>query len=183
MNGKSLYGFEVRERDLRRTDGTKSFDIKQLWQRQHEIFGLALLGHSNKEIAKVLNITPDTVSSAVNSTLGREKLSKLRKQRDEGFIDVSKRVAELSEKAMEVYNEIFDSDTVPYKLKKDTADTVLMDLGGHRAPTKIDSRHLNITATPEEIEEFKARGKQAARDSGMLVEVEGETLGTQAETE
>ena len=172
---KSLYGFEVREPDLRRTKGERTHDIKQLWQRSHEILALVLQGHDHKLIAKMLNITEATVSNTANCTLGREKLSRMRKERDDGIIDVSKRVSELSEKAMKVYEEIFDSETVSYNLKKATADTITMDLGGHKAPTKLDTRSVHMTATLEEIEEFKSRGIAAAREAGMLVMVEDES--------
>ena len=169
---KSLYGFEMREPDLRRTDGERSHDIKQLWQRSHEILALVLQGHSHRTIAETLSISEGTVSNTVNCTLGRQKLSEMRQKRDDKYIDVSKEVSRLSEKAIKVYEEIFDSETISYSLKKATADTVTMDLGGHRAPTKIDTKSLHMVASVSEIEEFKKRGIAAAREAGMLVTVE-----------
>ena len=175
MAPPDLYGFEVRVPDKRRVPvGTRSWNIKQLWQRSHEIIRLSLTGMKNVEIAKVLNITPATVSATLNSELGREKISGMRKELDDNTINVSLEVSRLAEKAIATYDEIFDSDTVSINLKKDTADTVLMDLGGHRAPTKIDSRQFSMTATLDEIEEFKERGIEAARELGMIVEVPNE---------
>jgi ABC-type Fe3+-hydroxamate transport system substrate-binding protein len=114
---------------------------------------------------------------AVNSELGQKKIAEMREKRDEGYVDVSKKIAELSEKALAVYEEIFDSDTVSYNLKKSTSDTVLMDLGGHRAPTKIDSRSVSVNTSMEELEEFKQAGLRAAKESGFLIELpEGETI-------
>lgn len=171
---KNLYGFETRAPDKRLTNKRSRPDIKRLWQRSHEIIGLALQGYNNRDIAKTLNITDQTVSLTLNSELGMEKLSELRKERDGEFIDVSKKIAALGEKALEMYEEIFNSDTISYNLKKATADTVLMDLGGHRAPTKIDNRNLNLTASVQEIEEFKKLGLKAAKEAGFLIEVPGE---------
>lgn len=171
----SLYGFETRDIDKRLTERKSTPDIKSLWQRSHEIIGLALQGYKQKDIAILLGITPGTVSNTLNSELGEKKLSAMRKKRDEGLVDVSKEVVRLSEKALEVYEEIFDSDTVSYNLKKDAADTVLMDLGGHRSPTKLDTRSLHVTATPEEIGEFKRIGLKAAKDSGFLIELDEES--------
>jgi len=176
---KNLYGFEVREPDKRRNlDGSRKIhDCKMLWQRQHEILGLALGGMSNKDIAAQLGITPVTVSHAVNGELGMKKLSQMRKERDGEFIDVAKKVEELSEKALKIYEEIFDSETISYELKKKTADTVTMDLGGHRAPTVIDSRSVEVTATMDELDEFKRLGHKAAKDAGFLIELpEGEAI-------
>jgi hypothetical protein len=59
-------------------------------------------------------------------------------------------------------------------MKKETADTITLDIAGMRAPTKVDTRTLHAHATLEEINEFKRRGLEAARESGMLVTVEDE---------
>ena len=172
---ESLYGFEMREPDERRSDRAGSYDIKQLWQRSHEIIDLALQGFKQSQIAEILMISPVTVSNTLNSELGIKKLSEMRERRDEGVINVSKKIAELSEKALKVYEDIFDKPDISFHLKKSAADTVLMDIGGHRAPTKIDTRSIQTTASLEEIEEFKRRGIAAVRASGMLVELEHES--------
>lgn len=179
MNGKgevSLYGFEMREVDERRSDRTGTYDIKQLWQRSHEILGLALQGWKQVDISKMLGVTPTTVSNTLNSSLGKEKLSGMREERDEHYKQLSKEVKELSLLATATYRQLFTTPSVDAKLKKETADTVLLDIAGLRAPTKIDSRHVSMRATPEEIEQFKARGLAAARESGMLIEAEFETV-------
>jgi hypothetical protein len=41
-----------------------------------------------------------------------------------------------------------------------------------RAPVKTETKSLTLHATTEEIEEFKKRGIEAARESGFLVELE-----------
>src|SRR3972149_5592524 len=96
----SLYGFETREVDNRRSDREHTYDIKQLWQRSHEILGLALQGMKQTEIAKILNISPVTVSNTLNSTLGKEKLSVMRGERDEHYIQVSEEIKKLTIKAL-----------------------------------------------------------------------------------
>ena len=116
------------------------------------------------------------MSNTLNSELGMKKLSEMREDRDDGVVKVSKRVAELADKALKVYEKIFDDEKgASLSLQKSVADTVLMDLGGHRAPTKIESKSLHASATLEEIEEFKMRGIAAAKESGMLVEVADES--------
>jgi len=178
MEGKkNLYGFEMTGRDGRRRKRTdsKPYDVKMLWQKNHEILGLALSGMSQKDIAERLNIGKVSVSRTVNCELGQKKLAAMRKERDSEYIDVSKKIAELGEKAIKVYEEIFDSETISYDLKKKTSDTVLMDLGGHRAPTVVESKSLNIEASLEEIDEFKRLGALAAKEAGFLIELpEGE---------
>ena len=171
---QSLYGFESREVDNRYGTREKVHDIKQLWQRSHEIIGLALRGIKQKKIAEMLNISEACVSNTLNSELGQEKLSELRKSRDEEFVKVATEVDRLAKKCMDVYEEILDSPNATLSLKKETADTLIMDIGGHRAPTKIDTRSTNLTASLEEIEEFKKLGIEAAKDAGFLITLKDE---------
>lgn len=175
---KTLYGFPAREPDLRRSSNRKTFDIKKLWDRQHEILNLNALGYKGTVIAKMLDITPACVSNTLNSTLGEKVKSEIRKTRDEKYEELQTEVTELTEKALKVYHEIFDepdeSGRVPLKMKKEAADTVVLELSGLRAATKIDSRHIGIQMSPEDIESFKRRGIEAARVSGKIIEVEGE---------
>jgi predicted transcriptional regulator len=174
---EGLYGFEMKANDpdyrrARSISERKTYDIKQLWQRNHEIINLSLQGLTNTDIAKILGITREAVSATLNSELGVKKLSEMRKARDENAIELSKEINDLVEKALDTYHQIFDAptDQCSLKLKKETADTVLLDLAGHRAPTKIDSRSVSVYATPEQISEFKKRGLEAARAAGLLVE-------------
>ena len=75
---------------------------------------------------------------------------------------------------MKTYEKILDGQQVS-GLQKSTCDTLVMDIGGHRAPTKIAGQHLVAHATVAELEEVKKRGRAAALASGMLVEIPGET--------
>lgn len=168
----SLYGFEMRDVDNRRTGRENTHDIKQLWQRSHEILGLALQGMKQTEIAKVLNISPVTVSNTLNSTLGKEKLSVMRGERDEHYVKVNEEIKKLTIKALNTYHKLFDTPSVDNELKKEVADTITLDIAGMRAPTKIDNKSLHMHATVEEIEEFKRRGLAAAHESGIVIEVQ-----------
>jgi DNA-binding CsgD family transcriptional regulator len=169
----SLYGFEMREEDRRRVpvEERKSYDIKQLWQRSHEILYLSLLGLKNTEIAIQLNITEATVSHTINSELGMKKLSEMRRERDEAAMDVAKEVDMLLPLAINTYRKILSGEDVT-KLQKETADTLVMDIKGNRAPAKIESAHLYLTKS--DIDELKKRGLGAAKASGMLVDSKSE---------
>ena len=175
-----LYGFEFRDQDLRRRDQSerKTYDIKQLWQRSHEIVNLAARGFKQTQIAEILNIDPQTVSNTLNSELGQKKLSEIRLERDEEAKKVSEKIRVLTNKALQVYHEIFDDQSGECTLrdKRDTANTVLLELSGLRAPTKIHSQHVSTTLTLEELNEFKRRGIQAAKENGLVIEVEAKQL-------
>lgn len=173
---KGLYGFEFRDVDRRRTDpeDRKTYDAKAMWQRSHEVVNLAAKGMKQVDIARILDITKETVSNILNSELGMQKLSDVREERDIEAKKVTKRIKELTEKALDVYAEIFEDKgkLFPIEMKKKTADTVALELAGLRAPTRIQSASFSMVATAEEIEEFKERGIKAAQESGLIVDAE-----------
>ena len=169
---RSLYGFEIRSPDYRRDeDGRKTHEIKQVWQRNHEILRLALLGHKYVDIAAILGISAQTVSNTLNSQLGMEKLSGMRAQRDADSIEVAEEVKKLFPKALEVYERILysESDDISPELKLKAANNVLMDLGGHKAPTKIQGQFVHGHLTVDDLNLIKERGKEAAKARGLLV--------------
>ena len=176
---RSLYGFEFREVDRRRAEPEvrKTYDIKQMWQLTHEICNLAVRGLKNVQIAEILDVTPQTVSNTLNSTLGMEKVSELRGERDGDTNKVAEKIRILTDKALSTYNKLFDNDQADLKLKKDTADTVVLELSGLRVPTRVQGFHVSAVLSKEELEHFKERGIKAARESGLITEVvEGEIV-------
>lgn len=180
---EGLYGFECRDQDQRRkpADERKTYDIKQMWQRSHEVVNLAARGFKQTEIAEILNIHPQTVSNLLNGKLCQQKLAEVRKSRDDEAKVTCEKINALTQKALQTYHEIFDDESgqCTMKDKKSVADTVLLELSGLRAPTRIQSMTASMTLTKEDLDEFKRRGRQAARESGLLVEdeevIDGET--------
>jgi len=168
-----LYGQEYREIDKRRAaEGErKTYDIKGLWQRSHEIINLAARGFKNTEIAEIVGCTPATVSSTINSELGERKLSDIRESRDDEARKVTEKIRVLTKRAIQTYHEIFDDESGESTMKdrKAVADTVLLELSGLRSPTK----HISTTLSAEEIEAFKLRGKQAIEQEEIIdIEIE-----------
>lgn len=174
----SMYA-TVREQDQRRVprEEKKTYDIKQMWQRHHEIVNLAAQGFKQVEIAEILNIHPQTVSNTLNSTLGEEKLEAVRNERDEDVRKTVEKVRVLKDKALKIYHSILDgvdengnSVDISMRDRKDVADTVLLELSGLRVPTKIQSSTVTMTAT--ELDELKRRGLQTMRESGLVIDAE-----------
>jgi predicted transcriptional regulator len=180
-----LYGMNMREEDLRRVDreDRKTYDIKQLWQRHHEIINLAARGFKNTEIAELLDIDPQTVSNTLNSTLGEEKLAEIRQERDHDAKITRARIDMLRDKALKIYNEVFEApnEAVPLQQKLKVADTVMLELSGYRVPTKVQTASVNTIITPEQLAELKERGLQCMRESGMLIEAEAKLIPDQVE--
>lgn len=175
---EGLYGFDFLEEDGRRVlpEERKTPEIKALWQRNHEIIDLHVRGYNGTEIAEILNIHPQTVSNTLNSELGKRKVSELRYGKDEEVKKVAEKVRILTNKALNVYHEIFDDENneATLKDKKETADTVVLELSGLRVPAKSVSVSTHTTLTKDELDNFKKRGIAAARESGMIIDIEPE---------
>ena len=171
-----LYGFEFRDRDLRRAEEgeRKTYDIKQMWQRTHEIVNLAAQGLKQTDIAEILGIHPQTVSNTLNGELAQKKLSEIRGVKDDEAKKNSEKIRVLTAKALQVYHEIFDNESGEASLKdrKDVADTIVLELSGLRAPTKIQTSSVSTILTADEIREFKERGFKAAKEAGLVIDAE-----------
>ena len=177
MSRVSLYG--SREPDRRRVAPSerKTYDIKRLWEKNHEILNLAVIGLKSEQIADVVGVSSATVSNTVNSTLGKEKLALMRGTRDADTWDTAKKIQELAKKSLELYESILDDQVIdaegemvptPTALKVTVAKHVTNDLSGLKAPTRLEGRFAHAHLTLEEIEELKKRGRQAASELGDL---------------
>ena len=80
----------------------------------------------------------------------------------------------LTNKALNVYHEIFDDESGNSTLrdKKAVADTVVLELSGLRVPTKVQSHSVHTSLSKDDIEEFKSRGNKVLHNAGMVIDVE-----------
>jgi predicted transcriptional regulator len=180
-----LYGQLIRDKDERRAapGERKTYDIKQFWQVHHEIVNLAAQGFKQTEIAYILGITPQTVSNTLNSTLGEEKLSLMRLERDADAKLMIERVRVLRDKALKVYQKLFDGvdengNTVESTIGQQlaAANTVVLELAQKKAPTKIQATSTHPVLTGEELMAIKDRAIKEAKNCGMVIEVEAEEV-------
>lgn len=153
--------------DKRRTGREGTWDIKNLWERNHEILRLIFLGWKDSGIAQELQVTKTTVSNTRNSTLGQKKLQIMRDARDADSLDVGQRLAELAPKAVEIYEEILEEES-DQRLRKATADTILKDILGHEAPKRVEGKFAYAHLTKEDLDDIKKRNKEAAAAAGIV---------------
>ena len=170
----------ILRQDRRRVDRNKrtTQDLCQLNQRHQEIINLHILGIKGPKIAEMLNISYNTVVTTIESTLGQEKLAIIRGARDAETVDVAKKMQEIIPKALAVYEKILTAEAnggvshggASIALQKATADSVLKDFSGLAVPKKVVS--ISTRLTPDLIEEIKNRGKEAARECGLIQTIE-----------
>ena len=99
--------------------GNRKYQIKELWDRHHEINRRILLGQKNKEIAEDLNISEATVSYTKNSKLAQDELNVLKAARDASSVDVARQIKEIAPRALEVLEEVMEGDDSSYYVEKD----------------------------------------------------------------
>ena len=96
----------------------------------------------------------------------------MRQEKDEKSLDVIAEVQKtLLPKALKVYQKILEDDEANLGLRKDTSDTVVMDILGHRAPQRVQGAFAHAHLVRSEIEEIKKRGRAAALATGKIIDV------------
>jgi len=115
-----------------------------------------------------------TVSNTLNGELGQHKLSEIRQDRDRDAKKTVEKIRVLTDKALNVYHEIFDNESGNATVKDQiaVANTVTLELSGLRVPTKVQSHSVHTTLSKDEIDSFKKRGQLAAKGTGIIIDVE-----------
>lgn len=167
MSLNDLYGNTVR--DGRRNLSEKrvlSDSLQNLHQKNHQILNLHAMGLKDEQISKSVGVSVQAVRKTTNSDLGREKLKIMRGAADASVVEVQDKIASMQMKALDVLDEILeDEERASLSLKRTTAMNVLVDLGGHGAPKKLDVRQQHALITPEFIEELRKAGQMASEES------------------
>jgi len=163
---------EERKVDKRRNGERKTFEVQKMWNSHHEITRLALLGMKQADIARKLQISEAMVSYTLNSEVVKERLAVMRGARDARTVDLARDILELAPRAIKIYEKLLDEGVngSPTALHKMTADRVL-DISGYGPVKRIDARHAHLHGhfSTEELENIKARGRQAAIEAGEMI--------------
>mgnify|MGYP001598133093 FL=1 len=148
----------------------RRYDVKALWERHHEIIRQVVLGRSNGEIAAELQITPQTVSNVRNSPLAQEHVQALSNARDNETVDIARRIEEFAPVALSLLEDIVsgrvDGASVALRAKYASAH---LGRAGYGEVHKVHALHGHVTGA--ELESIKARALNAARESGMIIDM------------
>jgi len=133
------------------------FPLKKLKARHERILELASLGSSNLAIAEELGITSQTVCNVLRSSIGQARLSELNEEREARFIERQKRLDDLADNALSVYEDVFlGNEPLEPKEKVRLAGDVL-DRAGLPKTSRSEQTSVRATLTREQIEEINAR--------------------------
>lgn len=115
--------------------------IKEIRARHQAIMRLHILGVSQKDIAQILEITPQMVSIVQNSDIYRAEFSKMQQQANEKTVesvaDIQARIEKLAGKSLTVLEEILEDAMADNKIKADVAFDIL-DRSGYKPAQKVE---------------------------------------------
>lgn len=148
--------------------------ISKVWNLSAEIIRLSVMGFKGVEIAKELNVSPVTVSTALNSQVCQDHIQKLRDQRDASAVSVGMRINKMSNAALDRLNEIVNKDepkASPALVASVAQD--LLDRAGHGKIARTTNLNLTGSLSQDDLVEVYGRACEAARAYGTLVPAEG----------
>lgn len=118
---------------------------------------MAALGVKHNEIAERLDISPAMVSYTLNSELGIREMERIQRQIEGQTIDVASRIQELSNRALDVLEDLIDEpNPADKKLQADVAKD-LLSRAGYSPIKQIQTRGIVGVVTADVLQEAKDR--------------------------
>ena len=151
----------------------KVYEPARLWDSHHEMLRRIALGQKNVDIARALNVHPQTVSNIRNSSLAEHKLRDLRNARDRSAVDVAVSIREAAPRALKLILDSIEDEGINIRERLRQANSVL-DRAGYAPVKQVATHNTHMTLTAEDIDSLKARAVAAAIESGNLIDVDPE---------
>jgi hypothetical protein len=149
---------------------TKAFQLNYIRPYHREIARRLVLGQTQMDICRDLQMNPGRMSIIVNSPLFKVELRRLEALRDQGVYDMARTLQELAPEALEqVTRTMYRGNTE--RLRFDAAESVL-DRAGFGRGSKVDvnvSGHVDHSAmTVEELRKLVQQRIQRMAESEQL---------------
>jgi len=146
--------------DRRFKKNKRSYQIKTMNDRHHEIARMHAVGYKNKEIAKQLGITEMSVSQVINSAVVKLKLDTLRGNRDSKTIEIIDTIDEMLPDAVKIFENIIDGgdlkeDDAQYNAMQLRAAEKILGIGGYSPVKRTENRNISATLTTDDIRELR----------------------------
>lgn len=150
-----------------RLPGPRTYDRKyqlcELAGRHKEITRLHTLGWNNKQIARELGITPQSVSICLNSRVGKYKLDDLEERRDAETVDMKNRITKVQTKAQQFLEKVLESDealpSTPTLEQQIRVARFMLEQGGNGPIRRTQEQRDVRVFSSEDIDEIKQMAK------------------------
>lgn len=156
--------------DKRRSSSSRLYEPKQLNSRHHEILRMNMLGYSNVDIAKMLGCSLATVSTAINSQLGREHAALLKSEADYSAVETAKKIRELAPRALAILSEVLENSETPAAVRARVAQD-LLDRGGYAPVKSVSMTSTSIQLTGNDLENLKSQALLRAKQNDIVIDV------------
>jgi len=134
--------------------------IKEIWGNHKEIIRLHVMGMKSIHIAEILNITPEGISTILNSPIVVKEIARLQGKKDDEVIEVTKEFAANAKYAVrhmrKMVENVETADSVQFQICKD-----MLDRDGHKPVEKKEHTHTGIF-TLEDITQMKKDAMETA---------------------
>lgn len=147
-----------------------SQEPKKLNERHHQILRFHLLGWKNKDIAEHLGVSLMTVTTVVNSSLGRLKTQMMSAELDHTAVEAARRIRQLAPPAVQVIEDIMKDEDAPAAVRLNAAKDVL-DRAGLAAPKRMEVNSTSVSLSASDLENLKAAALRRAEANGLLIDV------------
>ena len=166
--------------DRRRSlEGNKNYHIEELWESHNEICRRLALGQKAVDVAREMNISPQTVSNVRNNPLARARIDALMEARDKEVEDIVMTVRAMAPTALEVLQrtmEVGMSGDLQEKDSRKDAISAAKEILGHAIPKKVEAEVLHGHLTLEQIERMKAAAAEERRSQEQEIQAEVEVI-------
>ena len=151
----------------------RKYEIQNIWDTHRNIMRLLVMGMHNVDVARECNVTPQTVSNVLNSTICRRQMDLMRAAADCDAVAVASRIQEIAPLALQTLEELMYEGNDNVKLK---VATDLLDRAGHAAVKTVRTENTSLHLTRDDILDIKNRAKSIGlcREEPIDVEVVNE---------
>lgn len=146
------------------------YEPEKLNSRHHQILRLNLLGWKNKDIAERLGVSLVTVTTVVNSSLGRLKTQCMHAELDHTAMEAARQIRRLAPQAVQTVEEIMGDASAPMAVRLSAARD-LLDRAGFAAPKKVDINSTSVSLSAADLESLKEAALLRAEANGVLIDV------------
>ena len=149
---------------------TNGYSVKRLWEKHKEICRLLVLGQfTDKEIAKIVGVTPQTVYNIKGSEKGKAHMEYLSLGRDKSVEDIQERLAQIAPMALETLEEVLTDEAVSIPVKVGVAKD-LLDRAGHKPVSKVSINSVSTRVDSKFLQEIKQRAAELKVSSSNIEE-------------
>lgn len=145
----------------RHPDGlAKDYHVTHLWESQHEVLRLLVIGRKPKEISAIVGLSEVQISKIRNSPIAQDQLAILGVGRDVEAVKTSKIIAEVQPKAAQLLTDVIDGRIDANLGQRIGAAQDMLSRGGN-SPVQRIRKDVQHGLTREALDALKARATEA----------------------